>query len=186
MIVKYETRQDMIAALELAGTVAEIGVFRGEFAADILRLCPKVTSLTLVDIWLGHTISGDQNGNNEASYDGVENMRVVQDLFKSEPRVKMVRGWSHDYFATLADNCLDVVYVDGDHSYEGCKRDLLEAYRVVKPDGWIMGHDYLITEKCEHDYHFGVKRAVDELCKETGLSIHSIAYDGCASFAIRR
>jgi predicted O-methyltransferase YrrM len=36
----------------------------------------------------------------------------------------------------------DLCYIDADHSYEAVRRDILACTRIVKPDGWLAGHDY--------------------------------------------
>jgi predicted O-methyltransferase YrrM len=36
----------------------------------------------------------------------------------------------------------DMCYIDADHSYEAVRRDILACTRIVKPDGWLAGHDY--------------------------------------------
>lgn len=47
----------------------------------------------------------------------------------------------------------DFVFIDADHSYEGC-RDDIEAYRGLVREGGVLAG---------HDYHWeGVRRAVDE------------------------
>ena len=47
----------------------------------------------------------------------------------------------------------DFVFIDADHSYEGCRADIAAYRPLVEPGGLIAGHDY----------HWpGVKQAVDE------------------------
>ena len=58
----------------------------------------------------------------------------------------------------VEDGSLDFVFIDGDHSYDGCKRDIAAWTPKVKLGGWIGGHDY--SER------WGVKRAVDETTQE--------------------
>ena len=36
---------------------------------------------------------------------------------------------------------IDVLFIDGDHSYEGCKRDIDAWYPFVKKDGVMLFHD---------------------------------------------
>jgi len=80
----------------------------------------------------------------------------------------------------------DVIYIDGDHSYQGVKRDLQLALKKVRPGGFICGHDYEMNMvRAKSCYDFGVKRAVDEFCKAEGFSICAKAIDGCVSFAIQ-
>jgi len=55
----------------------------------------------------------------------------------------------------VPDESLDFIFIDGDHSYNGCRRDIIHWYQKIKNTGWIIGHDYLQFP--------GVKQAVDEL-----------------------
>ena len=50
---------------------------------------------------------------------------------------------------------LDLLFLDGDHSYEGCRADVLAWLPHLKPGGLIVLHDYGWAE--------GVKRVVAEL-----------------------
>lgn len=50
----------------------------------------------------------------------------------------------------------DFVFIDADHSYEGCKRDIGLWLPKVKKEGWIGGHDYA------HPDQGGVEKAVLE------------------------
>lgn len=61
-----------------------------------------------------------------------------------------------------------LLFIDGDHSYEGCKNDICGWGPLVKPDGIIAVHDYkkdaiAPTEDGPHPRAWpGVDRAVDE------------------------
>ena len=184
--MEHETRNDMIKHLQLKGNVTEIGVFRGDFSNKILELCPEVERLTLVDIWPDYqTGSGDENGNNMVNYKGIENYKYVVAIFCKNERVRIMKDSSDDYFKFTRDDVLDAVYIDGDHSYEGCLKDLEGSRRVVKPDGWILGHDYKTNHKCKENWDFGVKKAVDEFCEKYNLEISHYGLDGCVSYAIK-
>ncbi len=57
----------------------------------------------------------------------------------------------------VPDGALDLVFIDDDHSYEGC-RDAIMAWRPkLRPGGWLTGHDY------DHPAFPGVAKAVNEL-----------------------
>ena len=181
----FDTRQEMIKKLNLYGKFAEIGVFKGEFSKEILNYCPNITEMHLVDSWVGKIPSGDQDGNNVKDYDGEKLYKSVLKNYKNNSKVKIFRQSSEEYLSSIPDNFLNSIYIDADHSYEGCLKDLKLALRKVKKNGWILGHDYEFTSKCNHEYDFGVKKAVDEICGKFGLSINSIALDGCVSYAIK-
>jgi predicted O-methyltransferase YrrM len=65
---------------------------------------------------------------------------------------------------------IDLLFVDGDHSYGGCKRDLESWVPHVKEGGTIVIHDYAKDEN-SHPLHHDVKRAVDEWHAETKYSM---------------
>lgn len=182
----FETREAMLDWLPKGGSWVECGVFRGEFSQRLLSIS-RPSHLTLIDMWEGSVFSGDADGNNAREENGEYLFRVVRDKLGGDERVTILRSSSAEALSMLPDNSLDAIYVDADHSYEGCKRDLLLAYHKVKVGGWICGHDYLINgEKAKTIYPLGVRRAVDEFCSETGLGITALAMDGYVSYAIHK
>jgi hypothetical protein len=70
--------------------------------------------------------------------------------------------------ARCDDDCLDLVFIDGDHSFEGTLADIEAWAPKVLGGGWLGGHDY------GHDkgrYRFEVDRAVDQWVKATGRKL---------------
>lgn len=65
----------------------------------------------------------------------------------------------------IADNSVDLVFVDGDHHYEQVKRDLENYWPKLKAGGVLLGHDYQSTP------HPGVKRATDEVFGKDKLTL---------------
>lgn len=59
---------------------------------------------------------------------------------------------------------LDLLIIDGDHSYEGVKRDLDAWLKHVKPNGLIFLHDYDADGTCFAgvERYPGVKQAIEE------------------------
>ena len=70
------------------------------------------------------------------------------------------RAWQR-----FPDESIDMLFVDGDHSYEGCLADLTHWYRKVKPDGVIIGHDY--------DWDT-VRSAVGHFSRQNGLRLQEM------------
>jgi len=64
-----------------------------------------------------------------------------------------INVWRHMH--AKEDRQIDLLFIDGDHSYEGCKFDIVAWRDLVKPGGWIILHDY-----CEQ--YPGVIRACEE------------------------
>ena len=183
----FNTREEMIRELvPQEGVYAEIGVFVGKFAESLKNILnPK--QLVLIDLFEGEQISGDQDGNNVVQCNLDESFVRIKNRYASDATVEVRKGDSVSVLSEYPDNHFDMIYIDGDHSYAGCKRDLEVAFKKVKSDGWICGHDYTMNmEKANTFYNFGVARAVDEFCNERKLSIHALGMDGCVSFAIRK
>lgn len=64
----------------------------------------------------------------------------------------------------------DLIFIDGDHAYEGCKTDILNCQKVLAKDGIILMDDYGVEYSAVDvndkgdpiDGKFGVKQACDE------------------------
>ena len=170
------------------GIYAEIGVLAGEFSKDIyLYLSPK--KLVLIDFFTGMCGSGDQDGNNFREYnldhEYIKLTNFINDINSSTTTIEAIKGNSSTILSNYDSNIFDMIYIDGDHSYEGVLKDLEVSYDKIKNNGWIMGHDYEINKnKTNNNYNFGIKKAVDEFCIKYNQTIYAKAMDGCVSFAI--
>ncbi len=182
---RFDTRRDMLSLVAQGGTLAEIGVFEGDFSQQVLDVC-KPLELVLFDLWPECDVSsGDVDGNNGRTFPGPELEKAVRARFASDPRVRIVKGRSTNIRSFPADS-FDMVYVDGDHGYHGVREDLVNCWRVLKNGGWLMGHDYEINPaKTASTYQCGVKAAVTDFCRDYGETIAAFGMDGCVSFAIQ-
>jgi len=68
----------------------------------------------------------------------------------------------------LQPRSFDMVFIDGDHSYEGARYDIEHSLPLLRPGGILVLHDYdresrLGPEYAEGELALGVTRAVDEL-----------------------
>jgi len=133
---------------------AEVGVYEGENAADILQNIPRVKKLYLFDPY-----TGDYwlfNPNYAATVPPAKE-KAVRLLRPFEKRIK----WIFENFkAALVPEKLDFVYIDGCHHYDCVTYDITEAEKVTRPDGVIGGHDYY--PRGIYETRFGVGRAVRE------------------------
>ena len=63
---------------------------------------------------------------------------------------------------------LDAAFIDGLHTYDQCKKDIIDARRIVKSDGFFVFHDMKLE-------------GVDSAVRESGLEFTYIAtYAGMA------
>jgi len=180
----FDNRNEMLTTLPEGLIIAEIGIFKGEFAKIILDTC-KPSQLILIDPWEERVCSGDCDGNNMCCENGEILYNGVCKLFENNPTVQIKRNYSTSIL-DYPDNYFDMIYIDADHSYEGVKLDLKNSYQKIKNGGYIMGHDYdQNMNKSRTVYHFGVKQAVDEFCIIYKQEMIYKAMDGCTSFGMK-
>ena len=172
-----ENRELLMKTFDKNLKIMEIGVFKGEFAKFIFdELEPA--ELHLVDLFEGMMCSGDKDGNNIVWTELEIEYKLLQSYFDNNKNVYLHKGFSYEILSKFEDYYFDLIYIDGDHSYDGVKKDLNISYDKVKSGGFICGHDYTVV------MFEGVVRAVNEFCVEKNLEINYITKDGCPSFVI--
>ena len=138
----------------LIKSIAEIGTSKGENAAMLRRLFPHAT-LYLIDPY--SPIKGAIN-TEKARLANVEDCEkdylFVKALFKGDKKAHVIRETSLKA-AIIVPSFLDLVFLDGDHSYESVKQDIYTWKLKVRNGGILSGHHY--------NTHFpGVIQAVNE------------------------
>jgi hypothetical protein len=173
----YETRNELINELDKDLIICEIGVFKGEFSR-IIHENIKPKELHLVDIFEGMMCSGNKDGENIVWTNLNEEYEKIKNYFIKDESVFIHKGHSDKILNEFPNKYFDLIYIDGDHSYEGVKKDLNISLLKIKNGGFIFGHDYSPTKFPQ------VVRAVDEFCVENNLSISYLTNDGCPTFGI--
>jgi len=124
-----------------AHAVAEIGVYRGAFAARILSTCPAITTYYMIDPWRQLADWNKPANRNDAFFE-----RVFQEAMESTGehagRRVVLRGRTTEVIDRIPDGSLDFAYVDGDHTLRGITADLVRVYPKIRPGGWIGGDDF--------------------------------------------
>lgn len=127
---------------------AELGCDKGILTGMLLRQCPNLRHLTVVDVFPDRYRS-----------------RRVFELASEYPGLRILDGRTNDMAASVSLDSMDFVFIDADHSYEAVKDDIAHWCGKVRPGGWVGGHDY-------HQRKFpGVVKAVDEAF---GNSVHHL------------
>jgi predicted O-methyltransferase YrrM len=183
----FDTRNEMLQYYcdKLSNPkILEIGVFKGDFLDYLVKNC-NIGSIDAVDLFEGISCSGDVDGNNVVFYDIGLSYLELTEKYKDVSNVKICKANSVKFLQNQEDDIYDIIYIDGDHSYEGVKNDLINSYSKIKNGGYIMGHDYEMNmTKANNIYYFGVKQAVDEFCMNYGQNVIAKAFDGCVSYCI--
>ena len=184
----FDTRNEMLKHYSSQienPVICEIGVFKGEFFKYILDTC-EPESLEGVDVFSGVAGSGDQDGNHPIQVDMNEVYIQLKDTYVDNPIVSFHKDYSDKFLEKQSNDKYDIIYIDADHTYEAVKKDIEIAFDKIKDGGFIMGHDYELNKnKCEHNWSFGTKQAVDEFCENKSQKICAFGNDGCVSFCIQ-
>lgn len=131
-------------------TMVEIGCYVGDSTEIFAR---NFKDVFCIDPW-----KNGYDDNDAASHQ--HDMKIIEKQFDEMSlkfnnifkfKCKSSEGINH-----FEDGCLDLVYIDGLHTYGGVKNDIKMWFPKIKKGGFIAGHDY------GSRHHPGVKEAVDE------------------------
>ena len=70
----------------------------------------------------------------------------------------------------LPDDSYSLIYIDGDHAYEGVMRDTQVAIRKLRRDGLLIFNDYIVFDHLSGQ-RYGVVLVVNDLCVNHGWRI---------------
>jgi len=165
--VLLPSREEILRRLPKGSIGAEIGTQEGLFAEKMLAIV-QPRQLELFDL-----------------YD--EPLRARHSALLDRPEVTLHLGDSVEHLAGFLDYYFDWIYVDGDHSYEGVKRDIDVARFKVKPGGLLIFNDFTIwsiAECCT----YGVPYAVCEFINQSDWDVAYFALHphGYHDVALRR
>ncbi|MDH3235087.1 MAG: class I SAM-dependent methyltransferase [Alphaproteobacteria bacterium] len=156
-IYSHLTNEERVALYNLADgaqAIVEIGSYLGASACCFGAALKKQGSgrVYCIDTW---TNDGMLEGHRDTFAAFKTNVAPF------EAYVTSVRGYSTQVVSAIREytNQVDVLFIDGDHSYEGVKADW-DAYKAFLRDGSkIVFHDWGWAE--------GVQRVIDEDVKRT-------------------
>ena len=171
MHIAHCARTHIVRALRPSRVCVEVGVARGDFAAQILEeAAPR--QLYLVDPWWHDDDPEYQvDAANLPQPEMDEAHRFVRARFSSDSRVQVVRCASPDAACQFPSGAMDWVFLDGKHTCKAVVSDLLAWERTMTTQtGLFICHDYLANREAEA-LHFGVVDAVLWFCKTRGWRI---------------
>jgi len=139
----------------LNSTIVEIGTFLGRSARALASNSDWVgTRIYCVDPYMRYGDPGVEQAVKTGLWDDTyQQARFNLDLGSSN-RIVFLRELSTRAALRFDDCTIDMIFIDGDHSYSAVMADISAWERTIKPGGLICGHDYNV--------HPGVKQAVDE------------------------
>lgn len=154
MIASFAPRNDL--------RFAEIGVAYGDFSQVILdSLAPAI--FDAYDLF-----SFQEIPETAKRLGGKSHAAFYADRFRSEMdsgRMRLFVGDSSRELQKASDGFYDMIYIDGDHSYEGVRRDTDVALGKLKRGGILIFNDYTMYDHIAH-FPYGVVHVVNDLCVE--------------------
>lgn len=113
---------------------------------------PKIGHVYGVDSFEGDPCAGERDV--MTTYWTVLNL---QEQLGLNSNITFIRSYFDD-LAKIWNKPINILHIDGDHSYEAVKNDFLTWSRFMKDDGVILMHD-----TCVQDPRFGVNKFFEEI-----------------------
>eukprot|EP00747_Dinoflagellata_sp_TGD_P047312 gnl/TRDRNA2_/TRDRNA2_144931_c1_seq1.p1 gnl/TRDRNA2_/TRDRNA2_144931_c1~~gnl/TRDRNA2_/TRDRNA2_144931_c1_seq1.p1 ORF type:complete len:210 (+),score=32.46 gnl/TRDRNA2_/TRDRNA2_144931_c1_seq1:58-687(+) len=117
--------------------MVEVGVNTGPFAEALLDAVPNLNWLGVDPYDPGGAYSGGNLADNSFRY-----TKAVMRIMRFGSRASIMRMFSSEAASWIQDGSLDLVWIDGDHTYDGAYADLVSFAPKMRPGGIIAGHDY--------------------------------------------
>jgi hypothetical protein len=148
--------KDLINNLPSNIIMIEIGSYCGE-STEIFLQSGKIKMIYCIDPW-----ETDYDDNDDASK---SNMKLAESIFDNKiinrfnqtVKIKLPSNIAKNLFD---DASVDFVYIDGNHTYQYVKDDLINYLPKIKNGGFIGGHDFT-------NPNFPVKKAIIDYFGDT-------------------
>lgn len=157
---------ELMKSLNLPLTAAEVGVAEGRLSKELLNW--GIERLYLIDIWENVPfIKGC--GSFEQSWHDDNYQQVLERIKGNEDKVVLLKGFSYKMADEIPSESLGLVYIDGDHTYEGARADINSYWPKLVKGGIMCFHDAANPT-------YGIRDAIWDFTKGNG--IHELEEDG--------
>jgi hypothetical protein len=152
----YSNRYEAVLSLPKGKCVAEVGTFMGNFAKFLLHNL-EPSSLHLFDLEF-------------------DTLQKHNSALQQDKRIIFHIGDSPTELSKLPASSLDIIYIDGDHTESGVRRDVNVAVEKLKSDGLLVFNDYVLWSPVEM-IDYGVVHVVNGLLAFSGWSVVYFAFN---------
>jgi hypothetical protein len=138
-------------------------------------------TIACIDPWEDYPIENQVHGAElTRPYRSMLTSGLTYDLFmhnisylETSIEVQPLRGRSDRILPLLREKSFDLIYVDGDHSYEAVRHDIENSLPLLKPGGILCGDDLeLEFGQCDADHAMNNRNAQPALDPKTGRNFH--------------
>jgi len=132
--------------------IFEFGTFNGRTTMHLAINSPETAIVYSIDI---------KTGIFDFNTDGVYlNETSIGEYILKSPvasKIRMLKGDSRSFDFSQYEKSIDFIFIDGDHSYDSVISDSMNSFKMVRPGGVVMWHDYLLIKD--------VTEALSNICK---------------------
>lgn len=133
-------------------SMAEVGVYKGDFASHILRQCPAISRYYMIDPWR-HLDDWNKPANAmDREFSQIREQALHKTEFATARRV-ILQGKTTEVSKQLPERGLDLAYIDGDHTLRGITIDLGQIVGKIRPGGVLAGDDF-VASAWQHESTF--------------------------------
>jgi len=126
----------------------EIGTNAGDLTKALLNELKNIVKLYTVDPWK-HYKGAEFEAGHPQTYHDEQITAAKNKLYRFGSKISMNVMTSDEFFVRHPDLRVDFCHIDGHHTYDQVKKDIINAKTVVKSNGIISGHDFGLVEHIE-------------------------------------
>jgi hypothetical protein len=172
----FANRFDMMNALGgVRKNVAEIGVALGDGSKALIEAF-KPSEFVAFDLFTLHEVPQFWGRTNKEWFGEKDHATYYRD--KVKPFVKKLvieMGDSSSALNKYPEAHFDMIYIDGDHGYEGARNDAYAALRTIKSDGLLIFNDYIVRDSFSTE-RYGVVPVVNDVIVNHGWKVVGFAF----------
>jgi hypothetical protein len=128
-----------------------------------------------MDLFTLHEYASLWDRDSAKIFNGRTHAEVYLDRMQNyRDRMVIRQGDGAEELSKLPDASIDLIYIDGSHSYDNVMRDGDAARKKVKPGGLLIFNDYIIWSHLEKVW-YGVIPVVNELVINGGGKVVAFA-----------
>lgn len=145
----------------------EIGIWRGESILNVSKFAQKCLGMDLPDSYF---------------IDDKERLKIIEqrnERLEQKNSIKRLEADSTKFDFSCINEKFDLIFIDGNHSYESVKSDTNNAFNyLVKAGGYIVWHDYGYNP--EETRYEVLKGILDGLPAKEHQFVHHVSHTKCA------
>jgi hypothetical protein len=185
----HANRKSLLASLPIprGGKIAEIGVWQGSFSVFLAgELAPR--QFFAFDLFDGHKQTNWHGHTGAELFGGLTHRQYYEQAMAAFRGITvLVEGASAKTMRDYTDGSFDLVYLDGDHFYEGVSADAALAVEMASQTGFLVFNDYTLINPGRYEA-YGVVPVVNDLVvnrgwRIAGYSLHEYLF---CDIALRR